>query len=214
MIYALPGAAGAPLEFKKRYENFINGQFVAPLGGQYFDVVTPINGLVFTQAARSNEADVELAGRSAPPTTTRRTETFDLDRRAAGVAGASKSSPHSLVQALPGPVGPLPFHSEAIRLDPVAFLLPGCHAHFNALKHFLQRQCHKGCQVAAGGRQRGLIKGKRWLLLSRCRISPVGAGVRFFRRRLDCSPVKDRRGVADQRHRGAGSWFAGLRPSY
>ncbi|HET8693842.1 MAG TPA: aldehyde dehydrogenase family protein, partial [Aquabacterium sp.] len=61
MIYALPGAAGAPLEFKKRYENFINGQFVAPLGGQYFDVVTPINGLVYTQAARSSEADIELA---------------------------------------------------------------------------------------------------------------------------------------------------------
>ena len=61
MIYALPGAAGAPVSFKKRYDNFINGQFVAPVSGQYFDVVTPINGLVFTQAARSNEADVERA---------------------------------------------------------------------------------------------------------------------------------------------------------
>jgi aldehyde dehydrogenase len=29
--------------------------------GQYFDVVTPVNGQVYTQAARSNEADVELA---------------------------------------------------------------------------------------------------------------------------------------------------------
>ncbi len=61
MIYALPGAAGAPVSFKKRYDNFINGQFVAPVSGQYFDVVTPINGLAFTQAARSNEADVERA---------------------------------------------------------------------------------------------------------------------------------------------------------
>ena len=61
MIYALPGAAGAPLTFKKQYDNFINGEFVPPLGGQYFEVVTPINGLVYTQAARSGEADIERA---------------------------------------------------------------------------------------------------------------------------------------------------------
>ncbi|MGQ0599003.1 aldehyde dehydrogenase [Aquabacterium sp.] len=61
MIYALPGAAGAPVAFKKCYDNFINGKFVPPVSGQYFDVITPINGLVFTQAARSNEVDVELA---------------------------------------------------------------------------------------------------------------------------------------------------------
>jgi aldehyde dehydrogenase len=60
-VYAAPGAAGAPLSFKSRYDNFINGKFVAPVGGQYFDVVTPISGRVFTQAARSTEADIELA---------------------------------------------------------------------------------------------------------------------------------------------------------
>jgi len=31
------------------------------VGGQYFDVVTPISGKVFTQAARSTEADINLA---------------------------------------------------------------------------------------------------------------------------------------------------------
>jgi aldehyde dehydrogenase len=61
MLYALPGNANAPLAFKKRYDNFINGKFVAPVSGEYFDVITPINGLVYTQAARSNEADIELA---------------------------------------------------------------------------------------------------------------------------------------------------------
>jgi aldehyde dehydrogenase len=60
-VYAAPGAAGAPLSFKTRYDNFINGKFVAPVGGQYFDVITPISGRVFTQAARSTEADIELA---------------------------------------------------------------------------------------------------------------------------------------------------------
>ena len=60
MIYATPGTAGAPVAFKTRYDNFINGKFVAPVSGQYFDVITPINGRVFTQAARSTEADIEL----------------------------------------------------------------------------------------------------------------------------------------------------------
>ncbi len=61
MIYAAPGAAGAPVNFKKQYDNFINGQFVAPVDGQYFDVISPINGKVFTQAARSGAADIERA---------------------------------------------------------------------------------------------------------------------------------------------------------
>ncbi len=61
MIYAKPNAAGAPVQFKKRYDNFIGGQWTAPRDGQYFDVITPITGQVFTQAARSNAADIELA---------------------------------------------------------------------------------------------------------------------------------------------------------
>ena len=61
MIYAAPGTAGAPVAFKPKYDNFINGQFVAPVDGQYFDVISPINGKVFTQAARSTAADVERA---------------------------------------------------------------------------------------------------------------------------------------------------------
>jgi aldehyde dehydrogenase len=61
MLYAHPGTAGAPVQYKPRYDNFIGGKFVAPVGGQYFDVVTPISGKVYTQAARSTEADIELA---------------------------------------------------------------------------------------------------------------------------------------------------------
>ena len=53
MIYAAPGAAGAKVTYKPRYDNFIGGQWVAPVKGQYFDVVTPISGKVYTQAARS-----------------------------------------------------------------------------------------------------------------------------------------------------------------
>ncbi len=61
MLYAAPGAAGAKIAYKPRYDNFIGGQFVAPVEGRYFDVITPISGKVYTQAARSGAADVELA---------------------------------------------------------------------------------------------------------------------------------------------------------
>jgi aldehyde dehydrogenase len=61
MIYAAPGAAGAKVQFKAKYDNFIGGKWVAPLGGEYFDVITPIDGKVYTRAARSGAADIELA---------------------------------------------------------------------------------------------------------------------------------------------------------
>ncbi|WP_374594963.1 aldehyde dehydrogenase family protein, partial [Aquabacterium sp.] len=61
MTYALPGAAGAKIAFKTRYDNFIGGKFVAPIDGQYFDVITPITGKPYTKAARSGASDVELA---------------------------------------------------------------------------------------------------------------------------------------------------------
>ena len=61
MIYAAPGAAGAKIAFKARYDNFIGGKWVAPVKGQYFDVITPISGKVYTQAARSTAEDIELA---------------------------------------------------------------------------------------------------------------------------------------------------------
>ncbi|HWP11907.1 MAG TPA: aldehyde dehydrogenase [Ramlibacter sp.] len=61
MIYVSPGAAGAKVAFKSRYDNFIGGRFVAPVKGQYFDVITPITGMPYTQAARSTAEDIELA---------------------------------------------------------------------------------------------------------------------------------------------------------
>lgn len=48
-------------QFKPRYDNFIGGKFVAPVNGEYFDNISPIDGQVFTQAARSGAADIELA---------------------------------------------------------------------------------------------------------------------------------------------------------
>jgi aldehyde dehydrogenase len=61
MLYAFPGQPGAKIQFKPRYDNFIGGKFVAPVKGQYFDVITPVSGKVYTQAARSGAEDIELA---------------------------------------------------------------------------------------------------------------------------------------------------------
>ncbi|OYU80109.1 MAG: aldehyde dehydrogenase, partial [Flavobacterium sp. BFFFF1] len=48
-------------EFKAKYDNYIGGKFVPPVDGTYFDNSSPIDGKVFTQAARSNKADIHLA---------------------------------------------------------------------------------------------------------------------------------------------------------
>ena len=47
--------------FKPRYGNFINGAFVEPKSGQYFENVTPITGEVICECARSNADDIEAA---------------------------------------------------------------------------------------------------------------------------------------------------------
>jgi len=61
MIYANPGSADALVSFAERYGNFIDGEFVAPIKGQYFDNVSPVNGDVFCQIPRSTAEDIDLA---------------------------------------------------------------------------------------------------------------------------------------------------------
>src|SRR5690242_7264087 len=56
-----PGKFGIAVPFKKRYENYIGGQWIAPVDKQYFDNTTPVTGKVFCEVARSTAADVELA---------------------------------------------------------------------------------------------------------------------------------------------------------
>lgn len=47
--------------FKTHYDNYIGGAFVGPVDGSYFEVVSPVDGKVFTKVARSKAADIELA---------------------------------------------------------------------------------------------------------------------------------------------------------
>lgn len=61
MIYANPNQAGAVVNFKEKYDNYIGGQWVAPVNGRYMDNISPVNGQVFCQVARSDGADINLA---------------------------------------------------------------------------------------------------------------------------------------------------------
>ena len=61
MIYARPGSADALFTFKDRYENFIGGEWVAPLEGAYFNNVTPVTGEEFCEIPRSSAADLKIA---------------------------------------------------------------------------------------------------------------------------------------------------------
>ncbi|MCH4247312.1 acetaldehyde dehydrogenase ExaC [Acinetobacter populi] len=61
MRYADPNTEGSKIQFKAQYENFIGGKWIAPVKGQYFDNVSPVNGEIFTKAPRSTVEDIELA---------------------------------------------------------------------------------------------------------------------------------------------------------
>jgi len=61
MLYQNPNTEGSMVSFKDQYENFIGGEFVPPVSGEYFDNVSPVTGKVFTRIARSNKEDVEKA---------------------------------------------------------------------------------------------------------------------------------------------------------
>jgi len=54
-------ATGLDLGLPAKYGHFINGKFVDPAGGQFFDNVSPIDGKPFIQAARGTKADVDAA---------------------------------------------------------------------------------------------------------------------------------------------------------
>lgn len=51
--------------FKKKYENYINGEWVSPIDGEYFEDKTPIDGTIISKVPRSNGKDIDLAVKSA-----------------------------------------------------------------------------------------------------------------------------------------------------
>lgn len=61
MTYAKPGTKGAIFTFKKRYDNFIGGDWVVPYEGAYFENKSPVDGNVYCEVARSSDADLQKA---------------------------------------------------------------------------------------------------------------------------------------------------------
>jgi aldehyde dehydrogenase len=60
-VYAAPGEEGSPVSLKPRYENFIGGEWVAPVEGRYQENLSPVTGKPFCEVPRSTAADIELA---------------------------------------------------------------------------------------------------------------------------------------------------------
>jgi len=61
MIYAKPGTEGSVVSFKSRYQNFIGGEWVPPVKGQYFANTSPCTGETLAEIPRSSAEDVDLA---------------------------------------------------------------------------------------------------------------------------------------------------------
>src|SRR5262245_58001689 len=61
MKYARPGTDGAVVDYDARYGHYIGGEWVDPVGGQWFENPSPVTGEVFCEIARGTADDVERA---------------------------------------------------------------------------------------------------------------------------------------------------------
>ncbi len=61
MRYAHPGTEGAKISFKSRYGNYIGGEFVPPVKGEYFTNTSPVNGQPIAEFPRSTAEDIDKA---------------------------------------------------------------------------------------------------------------------------------------------------------
>lgn len=52
-------------QLKEKYDNYINGKWTAPSTGQYFEVVSPVDGKLLAKAAHSAKMDIEMAVNAA-----------------------------------------------------------------------------------------------------------------------------------------------------
>lgn len=60
LTYAQAKPVDRPL-IKEKYDHFIGGQWVKPSSGEYFENISPIDGMPFAKAARGNKEDIEKA---------------------------------------------------------------------------------------------------------------------------------------------------------
>ncbi|MFV0406580.1 MAG: aldehyde dehydrogenase [Propioniciclava sp.] len=60
-VYAQPGSADSEVTVESRYGNYIGGQWVDPVKGEYFENISPVTGKPFTEVARGTAEDIEAA---------------------------------------------------------------------------------------------------------------------------------------------------------
>ena len=53
------------IKIKKKYDLFINGKFVKPKSGKYFDTFNPSNGKLLAQVAEADKKDIDIAVKAA-----------------------------------------------------------------------------------------------------------------------------------------------------
>lgn len=58
-VFSRPGSAGALMSYESRYQNFIGGQWVAPVHGRYFENPTPVTGQPFCESAGGPRRSVD-----------------------------------------------------------------------------------------------------------------------------------------------------------
>jgi acyl-CoA reductase-like NAD-dependent aldehyde dehydrogenase len=93
-VYARPGTTGSIVDIKTRYDNFIGGDWVKPLKGNYAEDLAPATGLAIAEYARSTTDDVDLAVAAAKAAFPSWAATSTTDRAAVLIAIADHLQSH------------------------------------------------------------------------------------------------------------------------
>jgi aldehyde dehydrogenase len=93
-VYARPGSTGSIVPLKTRYENFIGGDWRAPIKGNYAVDLAPATGLPIAEFARSTVEDIDLAVAAAKSAFTAWSATTTPDRASVLNAIADRLEAH------------------------------------------------------------------------------------------------------------------------
>jgi acyl-CoA reductase-like NAD-dependent aldehyde dehydrogenase len=85
-VYARPGTTGSIVPIKPRYENFIGGDWIKPLKGNYAEDLAPATGLAMAEYPRSTVEDIDLAVAAAQAAFPAWAATSTTDRAAVLIA--------------------------------------------------------------------------------------------------------------------------------
>ncbi len=93
-VYARPGTADSIVPLKTRYDNFIGGDWVKPVKGEYAEDLAPATGLPIAEFPRSTVGDIDLAVAAAKSAFRGWAATTTVDRAAVLIAIADRLQEH------------------------------------------------------------------------------------------------------------------------